>query len=374
MSAMTVDGFTAPGFEKVRDTFAALFDEGVELGASFAAVRDGEILVNLWGGWKDRRQTIPWAHDTLVPAFSTSKPIAMIVLALLRDTHGLDFEARVADIWPDFGAAGKAEVTIAQALSHQAGVPGFVQPIDPALWLDPPALAAELAKLAPLWPPGSASGYHPSTWGYIAGELAWRASGRTLGTILREDVCAPRGIDFWIGLPEEHHARCADVARPTRLPDLGEITPIKTAAFLTKWAGPDRTGAEWRRVEIPSANGHGTALAVAQLHSFYAEEGAIGGEHIVTSETFEAVRRKRIEGRDLVLPFRLDWRTGVLGNSNFFYGPHPETLGHSGWGGSCAFGDPSRRLSAAYAMNRQSHHLMGDPRSLRMIDALYACV
>jgi CubicO group peptidase (beta-lactamase class C family) len=162
--------------------------------------------------------------------------------------------------------------------------------------------------------------------------------------------------------------------RPTRLPDLGDITPIKTAAFLTKWAAPDRGGAEWRRVEIPSANGHGTALSVAQLASFYAEQGAVGAEPIVSKDAFNAVAQRRIEGDDLVLPFRLDWRTGVLGNSKRFYGPHPETLGHSGWGGSCAFGDPVERLSAAYAMNRQSHHLMGDPRSLRLIEALYACL
>jgi CubicO group peptidase (beta-lactamase class C family) len=371
---MTIDGFTAPGFERVRDAFAALFQEGLELGAGFAAIRDGETLVELWGGWKDRRQTIPWARDTLVPIYSTTKPIAMIALAVLRDTHNLDFSARVADVWPEFSAEGKDQVTIAQALSHQAGVPGFAHPIDPALWLDPPRLAAEIARLAPLWPPGSASGYHPLTWGYIAGEIARRVSGRTLGTILRQDVCAPRGFEFWIGLPDEQHARSAEIVRPTRLPDLGEITPIKTAAFLTKWAAPDRGGAEWRRVEIPSANGHGTALSVAQLCSFYAEEGAIGGERIVAPETFRHVRQRRIEGEDLVLPFRLNWRTGVLGNGNSFYGPNPETLGHSGWGGSCAFGDARAKVSAAYVMNRQSHHLMGDPRSLRLIEALYACL
>lgn len=361
-------GYIAPGFERVRDAFEAQLSE--ELGASFAAIRDGETLVDICGGFADRAQTKPWARDTLVPIYSATKPIAALVLATLQDTHGLSFEARVADVWPEFAANGKADVTIAQLLSHQAGVPGFIDPIDPALWLDPPALAAQLATIAPLWPPGTANGYHPMTWGYAVGELVRRVAGRSLGTILRDDICAPREIDFWIGLPDREHARCADMRRPPRMPDLGPITPPKQAAFLNKWATPDRSGPEWRRIEIPSANGHGGALAVAQLYALYATEG----DGVLSRAAFNALTASRSFKDDLVLPFKLDWRAGVLGNNSGFFGPEARALGHYGWGGACGVADASRRLSIAYAPNKQSHHLMGDPRAMALIAALYDCL
>lgn len=367
---MTVGGSIAPGFERVRQAFARHFDDGLELGAGLCAIQNGVTLVDLWGGHVDRAQTREWDARTLVPIYSATKPISALIVATLTDTHGLDFEAPMASIWPAFAAHGKDRVTIAETLSHQAGLPGFAEPIDSALWLDPPALAAKLAETAPLWAPGTAHGYHPTTWGYLFGEIVQRAAGRSLGTILREEICAPRAVDFWIGLPSSEDARVADVRRPTQAPDLGALTPIKRAAFLEKWSGPNRAGPEWRRVEIPSANGHGTARAVAQLYELYAERGG----DVLSARAFDALTRKRIEGEDLVLPFRLDWRAGVLGNNLGFFGPNPNALGHYGWGGSCGVADPDRGLSIGYVTNKQSHHLMGDPRARALIDAVYACL
>lgn len=365
-------GFVAPGFEPVRAAFEAGLAE--ELGAGFAAVRDGEVIVNLWGGWADRAQTRPWDADTIVPVYSTSKGVSAIVLAGLVDRGLLDYEATTASVWPAFGAHGKDKVTIAQTLAHQAGVPGFLQPIDPDLWLDPPRCAAAIAALEPLWPPGSASGYHPLTWGYIAGEIVQRASGRSLGTILREEICAPFGIDFRIGTPESEHPRAAEVKKPTQAGAFGAITPPRKAAFFSKWAAPSRGSTQWRRIEIPSANGHGTALGVARLFEIYATGGEIGGSRILSADAFAALTRPRWKGDDLVLPFNIDWRTGIIANSNHFYGPNSEAFGHSGMGGSCGFGDPVTGVSVGYVMNKQSHHIMGDPRALKLIKALYACL
>src|SRR5688572_3230145 len=252
-----VGGFVAPGFERVRDVFAEGLSE--ELGAGFAAVRDGDVVVDLWGGWADRAQTRPWTRETIVPVYSSTKGVSALVLALLVERGQLDYDARVAALWPEFGAHGKDCVTVAETLAHQAGVPGFLHRIDPDLWLDPPACAAAIAALEPLWPPGSASGYHPLTWGYIAGEIALRAGQRSLGTVLREDICEPLGIDFRIGTPESEHARCAEMKKPARGGEFGEITPPRKAAFFSSWAAPVRGSARWRRIEIPSANGHGTA-------------------------------------------------------------------------------------------------------------------
>ncbi|MBI1251550.1 MAG: serine hydrolase [Alphaproteobacteria bacterium] len=366
-------GWVASGFERVADVFLRHFADGLEHGAGFAALRDGEVVVNLTGGHADRAGERAWTQETLVPVYSTTKPIAAIVIAMLADRGALSFDDPVSRLWPEFAAHGKDRVTVAQALSHQAGVPGFLEPIDPALWLDPPALAAALAPLQPLWPPGTASGYHALTYGYIAGELVRRVSDRSLGAILREDVCAPHDVDFWIGLPDSEHPRCADILRPKALPDLGAVTDAKRAAFLSKWAAPDRGGAQWRRIEIPSANGHGTALSVAQLYGVLID-GALDGAQILSRTALDALKTRRIHGGDLVLPFDLDWRTGVLGNSNLFFGPNPETLGHAGWGGSCGFADAQARVSGAYVMNRQSNALMGDARARALIEALYACL
>ena len=368
---MNVEGIVAPGFERVAGVFADQLSE--ELGAGFAAIQHGRTLVEIWGGHADRARTRPWGRDTLVPVYSTTKGISALIAALCVERGVLSYEARVADLWPAFAAHGKDRVTVAEALSHQAGVPGFIAPIDPTLWLDPPACAEAIAALEPLWRPATASGYHPLTWGYIIGEIVARAAGRSLGAILREDVCAPTGIDFHIGLPETEHARCAEMIKPKRIADFGEITVIKRAAFLTPWAAAQRGGATWRKIEIPSANGHGTALAVAQLFAHYAT-GQVGGARLLSEDAHQQLIARRIEGPDLVLPFALDWRSGLLGNAQSFYGPSRNALGHSGAGGSCGFGDPAHGLSVGYVMNKHSHHLMGDPRALRLIDATYSCL
>lgn len=366
------DGFVAPGFERVREAFDAKLDE--EMGASFSAIRDGEVVVDIWGGWANREQTRAWEENTIAPVYSTTKGVSAIVIALLADRGELDYDAAVASLWPAFGAHGKDRVTVAQTLAHMAGVPGFLHQIDPDLWLNPSACAEAIAALEPLWPPGSASGYHPLTWGYIVGELAQRAAGRSLGTVLREEICAPLGIDFTIGTPESEHARASEIKKPTRGGDFGEITPPRKAAFFTPWASVKRGSKQWREIEIPSANGHGNARSVARLYEVYATGGLINGSRVLSQEGFDALTKRRWIGDDLVLPFNIDWRTGVIGNSNKFYGPNPEAFGHSGHGGSFGLGDPVAGVAAGYVMNKQSHFIMADPRALKLIDALYSCL
>jgi len=374
MTDLIISGFTAPGFEAVQDSFAENFSEGLELGAGFAAYLDGELIIDLEAGYTDRKKETPWTPDTIVPVYSVSKGIAALVVAMLVDQGKLNYDTRLAHYWPEFGAHGKDKVTVAEALSHQAGVPGFATPINPGLWLDPPALAARLAEEPPLWTPGTGSGYHPTTWGYLVGELVWRVAGRTLGTILREDICAPLDIDFHIGLSPDDHERVASLKRPTAMPDLGQISDEARTAFLTKWASPNRGGAEWREIEIPSANGIGTASAVARLYSAYASGGTIGDLTLFGAETFAALTKARAFGPDRVLPFEMSFGAGIMTNTNLAFGPDRNTLGHSGWGGSAAFGDAKRNLSAAYVMNRQSNILLGDPRSKRLFASLYGCL
>lgn len=374
MTDFPFSGFTAPGFEPVQETFEANFADDAELGAGFSVFLDGQLIVDLQGGFSDRAKAQTWTAETIVPVYSTTKPIAALTLAHVIDALPAGYETPVADLWPEFGTHGKGEITIAELVSHQAGLPGFVEPIDPALWLDPQACAAALAPLAPIWEPGSAHGYHPLTWGYLIGQIVQRIEGRSLGTVLREDIAGPAGIDFQIGTPDSDHHRIAEIMRPRALPDLGEINEATRAAFLTKWASPDRGGAIWREIEIPSANGIGTAKAVAELYGIYAHGGMLAEKRLISEASFDALTQSRVKGQDLVLPYITEFAAGVMRNNLGLYGPNPETLCHSGWGGSLALGDPDRRLSAAYVMNRQSNSLQADPRATRLVQALYGCL
>lgn len=376
-----VSGFVKPGFEPVREAFEANFSAGEELGAGFAAVQDGEILVNLVGGYKDRKREELWAEDTLVPIYSTTKPISALVIAhVISGLPEVSFETPMTEFWPEFGAEGKDKLTIGDVLSHQGGLSGFKDEIDPALWLRPRELAAKLAETAPLWSPvpDGTSGYHPLSWGYLAGEIVERLAGKSLGSVLAEDFTgtanAAPDVDFWIGTPASQHDRCADIQRPRELAELGDVNEFKKAAFMTKWSAPNRGGAEWRETEIPSANGHGTALSTAELYSMFAQGGALKGNQLIDAETFAALTRQRTLGPDRVLPFEIEFAAGVMRNNGGFYGPNANSFGHSGWGGSAALGDPDLGLSCAYVMNRQSNKLQGDPRAQRLFKAVYDCV
>ena len=371
-----IAGFAPERLSAVKDAFAANFEAGDELGARFTLVEAGEVVLDLWAGYADRKRARPFDDATLTPVFSTTKAVAALLMARLVDQGKLDYGQTVASVWPEFAQAGKEAVTVGQALSHQAGLSGFPDEMDPAEWFDWGALCARLAAMAPLWPPGTASGYHPITFGYIAGEIFRRVDGRTMGTALREDLAGPFGLEFWIGLPDAEFDRVADLQRPSSVPGFGEHNAPTRAAFLTPWASPaGRTQAEWRRAEIPSANGHGTALALARLMGALANDGWLDGETILSPALIAEASRQRIRGQDLVLPYEMSWGAGFMRNETVHpWGPGASTFGHSGWGGSCAFADPERRLAGAYVMNRQSGVLLGDRRPKRLIEAAYAAL
>ena len=368
-------GHCPPRFEAVREAFAANFAEGRELGARFALAIEGEIVIDLMGGFADRADTKPFAEDTLTSVFSTTKALAAMMIARLVDAGALSYDQTVVSLWPGFGGGGKGELTVGEALSHQGGLVGFAEPMAASLWFDRAAILERLEAMTPLWPVG-ASGYHPVTFGFLAGEIFRRVDGRSLGAALREDIAGPLGLDLWIGLPDAEHPRCADVRRPPAMPNLGEMSEIRRLAFLTPWASPGGVSlAEWRRAEIPSVTGHATAPALARLMAILSGGGVLEARQWLAPATIQAASRARVRGDDLVLPYDLAWGAGFVRNEGLrIYGPGRETFGHSGWGGSCAFADPERRISGAYVMNRQSSELFGDARARRLIDAAYAAL
>ena len=375
---LEIKGVCPDRFGAVKDAFAANFTdapEGLdEQAARFSVCIGGETVIDLWAGQADPRSQTPFTETTLAPVFSTGKAVMSLMIATCVERGLLDYDRPVAEIWPAYGQAGKDRITLAQMMSHQDGLPGFDAEVDPTIWFDRQAVLDRLCEQAPMWPPGTASGYHPITIGYLAGEVFRLADGRTMGAALREDFALPFDLDLWIGLPEAEHDRVASMRKPMKAASLGPIDAIKSAAFISRGSAPGGRGsAEWRMTEIPSANLHGRALDLARILGVLANDGLLDGKRILSPEVVAAATRERIHGLDKVLPYEMSWAAGYTRNVGLgIFGPNPDAVGHCGWGGSCAFADAENRLSGAYVMTRQSPHLIGDPRAQRLIDALYA--
>ena len=373
MTDVEITGLCPPRFHAVREAFAANFADGGELGARFSLAQNGEIVVDLMGGHADRARSRAFDATTLCSIFSVSKAIAGLLVARLVDAGKLDYGQTVASVWPEFAQAGKGAITIEQALSHQGGLSGFLAPMDPSLWFDWDAVCAKLAAMAPLWPPGTASGYHPVTFGFLAGEIFRRVDGRHLNQAMREDLAEPLGLDLWLGLPEPERPRKADIAKPRDLPKFGPVTEPIRAAFLAPWALPQgKRPTDLEHTEVLSANTYATAESLARLASVWACDGLVGEHRLLSPGMVEKMCSPRTWGRDLVLPFDLSWGAGILRNDPVgVYGPSQQTVGHSGWGGACLFADPESGVSGGYVMNKQSSELIGDPRAVRLIEAAY---
>ena len=364
-------GALGAGFEAIGDAFALNFSEDLELGASFAAMVGDEIIADIRGGHMDRKKETPWTEETLACIYSTGKAAMAFLIAREASAGRLDYDAPVARYWPEFARNGKDAVTVAEALSHQAGLCGFPDEMPPQTWLDRDAIVERLAEMAPLWTPGSANGYHPQTFGFIADELLRRVTGETVGALLAA-LRRSDGVEVICGMGPEDAARAAYMPKPPKAPDLGALNAFTQAAFLKPWSAPARVSREaWMAAELPASNMHADAPSLAALLHPFVNGGRWKGEAILSPEAIDAAFRERIRGDDLVLPFHLSWSVGVMRNINGHFGPNRNAFGHAGFGGSCVVIDPENRLTAAYVMNRMSPHLVGDPRAVRLIDALY---
>lgn len=371
-----LSGLVTPGYEAVTAAIAENFATHDELGCQVAIFRNGTPLVKVCAGWSDRKKEQVVTTDTLFSVYSSGKTMAALVIAHLVEQGYLDYEQPVADIWPEFAAHGKAALTIAQMMSHQSGLSGITDPnFLPQDWVDFDKVITVLEDQVPLFEPGSTSGYHPVTFGFLAGEVARRADpqNRRLGRILAEDIAGPAGADVHIGIDPSDNARVAQIVKPRNMADLGTLTDVKKAAFLKPWSSPGKvSGEQWREAEMAGSNCQATAAGIGAVMGAFAN-GAVNHTPLLSEATREAATQSRIHGPDAVLPFTIDYAAGIMRNApNFNYGPHAGTLGHSGWGGSAVFSDPETGLHGAYVMNRQQNYLMGDPRANAVINAAFA--
>jgi CubicO group peptidase (beta-lactamase class C family) len=381
--APPIDGSCDARFAAVRDAFAENFARHGEVGAAVTVSIDGRVLVDLWGGHADPARMRPWRRDTLVNVFSVSKGLVALCAHRLVAAGALDLDAPVARLWPEFAAAGKAGVTLRQILAHRAGLPALRDPLPEDAMLAHATMAGALARQAPWWEPGTAHGYHVNTFGFLVAELVRRASGRTLGRYLAEEVAGPLGADVAIGVPAKDHGRIADfVWDPGAAPPPAEVGTLPERARM-RWcayfnpAGVSGLGGwvnapAWRAAEIPSANGHATARGVARVYAALARGGTIDGVDVLPADALAAATVEHSTGIDLVLERPSRFGLGFqLTQPERTLGPNPGAFGHFGSGGALGFCDPETRLAFGYVMNDMGPRWQ-NPRNRALIDAVYA--
>jgi len=367
-----VPGFADDRFSSVAAVFEAGLAGGAEVGASLCITVDGETVVDLWGGFADAARTRPWQAETIVNVYSCTKTMTALTALLLAERGELDLAAPVKRYWPEFAANGKDQVTVAHLLSHSAGLSGWAEPITVDDLYDWDSATALLAGQAPFWTPGTASGYHVLTQGYLVGEVVRRVAGRTVGRVFRSEIAEPLGADFHIGLPESAEPRVAEVVPPTQEAFSGDVTELQdNAAHNPRLNASVVNSRAWRAAEIPAGGGTGNARSVAEVLSILANGGVAGGRRFLSEATCRKALQVQVEGSDLILGIPVRFGLGFAVGGDFM--PSPNTLYWGGAGGSLAIIDMDARATYAYAMNRMGDGI-SDLRAFAPISAAWDAV
>ncbi len=392
--AELVRGDVDEGYGPVADAFRRNFAERGEVGAACVVYRNGRKVVDLWGGYRNGLTRTPWAPDTLVTVFSTTKGVSSLAVAVAHARGLLDYDERVSVYWPEFAQAGKTDITVRQLLSHQAGLAAIDRPLTIDDLADLDVVAKALAEQQPAWTPGARHGYHGISLGWYEGELIRRIDPqhRSLGRFFAEEVAAPLDAEFYIGLPDSvDRDRLAYIHgfKPSEMMRHVNVMPLR---FVLAFSNPRSMSArafnnprilgeidnynrpDVQRVELPAANGTGQVDAVARLYG----DAATGGIKLgLNQSTLDALVRPasapRDGLRDEVLRVHTLYSLGyVKPFPRLRFGTAAgKAFGTMGVGGSFGFADPDVGVGFAYAMNRSGFHLWDDPREVALRDALY---
>jgi len=358
-----VRGTTDPKFESVREQLVKNLDVGDDVGASVAVYHRGELVVDIWGGFQDAEKTLEWQRDTLVNVWSITKTMTFLVALMLADRGELDFHAKVATYWPEFAANGKSSIEVRHVMGHTAGLSGFAEPMEPTDLADWERCVGILTRQEPWWTPGTASGYHAVTQGYLIGEIVRRITGTTIGQFFKTEVADVLGADFHIGLPENDEDRVSVVIAPPPF-DFTDVAhdsityrtlsmlPLVVTMPQHRW---------WRAAEIPAANGHGNARSVALVQQIIANRGEANGHRFYSDKTGDAIFDTQANGVDLALGTETHFGMGYgLASSTVPIGPR--ACYWAGLGGSLVVMDQDSGLTVAYMMNLMRGSLGDDMR------------
>jgi CubicO group peptidase (beta-lactamase class C family) len=372
--------------DRVTEVFAENFSARGELGASLSVWQHGREILSLADGWSDRQQTKPWTAETPVLVWSASKgPAATCVLHAMQAKR-LNLSTRVAEVWPEFAQHGKSEITLGQALSHQAGVPVLISMVNVH---EHEAVVAAIAAQAPHWTPGTAHGYAPRVHGFLLDELVRRISGRTLADYWREHFAQPLGLEFWFGVPPEVEERIAPVFAAKQAPPRDDpfYSAFTTSGSFTARAFASPAGLhsvaslnalEARRASFPGFGGIGTATALAKFYAMLAAGGTIDRREFFKLETLSWMTTTLAQGDDRVLMMETAFSAGFMRDpvdatgrkTRAIFGSSPRAFGHPGAGGSHAFADPEGGWSFAYVMNQMEPGVLPGRKALALIEAI----
>lgn len=380
-----IEGTCDARFEGVREAFARNFAESGELGASVAMALGGELVVDLWAGHVDRDRTQPWERDTLVLVYSSTKGMVSLAAHMLADRGLIDFEAPVAEVWPEFAQGGKESLPLRYLLTHQAGLPVVDEELPVGAELEWDIMAGALARHAPVWEPGEKTGYHAATFGWLVGEVIRRVDGRSVGTFIREEIAEPLGVEFLLGFGPEKDDRVSDLhlaqVPAEELPSLAaaallEPTSLAARAFNIAPRGPNkgRNSRAYRGSEQPGSNGHTNARALATIYGALGSGGTWQGHRLLSEEAIQLAGTPQLEGRDIILQTPVRRTLGFMMPVPGLPDPRGENaFGHAGMGGSLGFCDPDRGLGFGYAMNQMWTNTLAadDPRANGLMQAVY---
>lgn len=380
--SIQMHGSCAAGFEAVADAFAMSFAGRPTMGAALHVRIGGQSVIDLWGGIADERDGRAWEQDTPSVVFSCTKGLMSILVAHLVEQGRLDYAAPVARYWPEFAAAGKAGITVGQAMAHQAGLSAPRQTLTEDDIVNWDRVVSVLAAQEPLWPIGSGYAYHALTHGWIAGELVRRVTGMSPGAYFADLVSGPLAVDAWIGLPDALADRpahlqvsaplsalWAEEAKkpapnwPYKAMTLGDALP---ADLVTDNGGFNRQ--RIRAAEIPGAGGIATAKALATIWSATVAKTQgirLLGDAVIAEATGTQSQGMPVFGGEP--PFSR-WGYGFQLDSEARRYLGEGCFGHDGAGGQVGFADPSRQIGFGFVTN----WMMGpeDQRATGIISAL----
>ncbi|CAM3152982.1 EstA family serine hydrolase [Prescottella defluvii] len=376
-----VEGFAAPEFDGLRDLLQRNLDDGTDIGASVCVVRDGEIVVDLWGGVADVDSGARWVKDTVVNTYSLTKTMTALAALVLVDRGLLDVDAPVARYWPEFAVNGKDGVLVRHVLGHTSGVSGWQRPVTVADICDDVLAENLLAEQAPWWEPGSTSGYHATNYGHLVGGLVRRITGRSLGEFFATDVAAVCGADYLIGTPADVDPRVAPLIAP---PPTGfDYASLPADSVFVKTMAnpvipiPETSSRRWRGAQIGGANGHGNARSVARAQSVISHGGrTLPGEQLLRADTVDRVLDVQADGVDQVLGAALRFGLGYALPAPAIHPSIPagRVCWWTGYGGSIVVNDLDRRMTFAYVMNKMTPQLLGAPRTEEYVARTYAAL
>ena len=376
------------GPEELQNRIARLFEENFtrfgELGAAVSIWRNGKQVVDLCGGFRDARHEYPWTSDTIVLVWSATKGIGSACVLHVLQEHKIDINQCVAEFWPEFAQAGKEKITLAQLLSHQAGLCALDRRVDV---LDYGAVIRALEAQKPLWPPGTAHGYHARTFGFLLDELVRRIAGEPLAEYWRSIFGEPLKLDLWVGLPERANPRVATMyaAKAGKPPEPKQfytdlITPgtLARKTFTSPYglhAVNAMNNVSVRGQRIVSFGGIGSASSLAKFYAMLANGGTWEDRQFFSQETLRWMTTTLTDGIDRVFQIPTAFSAGFMKEAEnarrkIFHGSR-FSFGHPGAGGSHAFADPENKIAFAYVMNQMEQSLLPNEKSLRLVDEIY---